>query len=108
MDNKNISQIALERIKGEGIKPISRIVFSTKRVLFWVAVAVALVVSALAFSLILSALFNNDWDLYNKFGFSFILRTLPYFWFISLVVFIILGEFYYRKNINKNFKDYET
>ncbi|MEI7688646.1 MAG: hypothetical protein WCI91_00495 [Candidatus Nomurabacteria bacterium] len=97
MENKNISQIVLERIKGEGIKPISKKVFNIKRVLFWLAVAFSLVISALAFSLILSALFNNDWDLYGKFGFSFILKTLPYFWLVSLLVFIILGEFYYRK-----------
>lgn len=99
MENKNISQIALERIKGEGIKPISRKIFSIKRVLFWLAVALSLVVTALAFSLILSALFNNDWDLYNKLGFNFILKTLPYFWFLSLIIFIILGEYYYRKTL---------
>ena len=28
MENKNISQIVLERIKGEGIKPISKKVFN--------------------------------------------------------------------------------
>ena len=99
MENKNISQIALERIKGEGIKPISRNVFNVKRVLFWLMVAISLVITALAFSLILSALFNDDWDLYGKLGFNFILRTLPYFWFVSLIVFIILGEFYYRKTL---------
>ena len=99
MENKNISQIALERIKEQGIKPISRNVFSIKKVLFWALVSVALVVSALTFSLILSSIFNNDWDLYGKFGFNFILKTLPYFWFVSLAVFIIFGEYYYRKTL---------
>ncbi len=99
MENKNISQIAFERIKGEGIKPISRKVFSVKRVLFWVVVISSLIVGAFTFSLILSALFNNDWDLYNRFGFNFILKTLPYFWFVSLIIFTILGEYYYRKTL---------
>ena len=99
MENKNISQIALERIKVEGIKPISSKVFSIKRVLFWVVVIISLIIGAFTFSLILSALFNNDWDLYNRFGFNFILKTLPYFWFISLILFIILGEYYYRKTL---------
>jgi hypothetical protein len=99
MENKNISQIALERIKGEGIKPISRKIFSIKRVLFWVVVVFSLIIGAFTFSLILSALFNNDWDLYNKIGFIFIFKTLPYFWLISLFIFTILGEYYYRKTL---------
>lgn len=99
MENKDISQIAFARIKGEGIKPISRQVFSIKRVLIIFIVIISLVIGALAFSLILSALFNNDWDLYNKFGLNFILRTLPYFWFMSLIIFTILGEYYYRKTL---------
>ena len=99
MENKNISQIVLERIKGEGLKPISKNIFSVKRVFFWVAVALSLIIGAFTFSLVLSSLFNNDWDLYNKFGFRFIFRTLPYFWFISLCVFVVLGEYYYRKTL---------
>jgi hypothetical protein len=99
MENKNISQIALERIKEEGIKPLSRKIFSIKRVLFWVAVAISLIVGAFTFALVLSGFFNNDWDLYNKYGFNFILKTLPYFWLISLGVFTVLGEFYYRKTL---------
>lgn len=97
MENKNISQIVQERIREEGIKPISRKVFSIKRVLFWVAVASSFVVGAFAFSLILSALFNNDWDLYNKFGFNFIFKTIPYFWLVFLLIFTLLGEFYYKQ-----------
>ena len=99
MENKNISQIVLERIKGEGIKPMSRNIFYLKRILFWLAVVVSLIIGAFAFSLVLSGLFNNDWDLYDKFGFNFVLRTLPYFWFISFVLFTFLGEFYYRKTL---------
>lgn len=99
MENKNISQIALERIKEEGIKPLSRKIFSIKRVLFWVAVLTSLIVGAFIFALVLSGFFNNDWYLYNKLGFGFILKTLPYFWLISLAVFTILGEYYYRKTL---------
>jgi len=99
MENKNISQIALERIKYEGIKPISRNVFSIKRVLFWSLVAISFIVGAFVFSISLSTLFNNDWYLYNRFGLNFIFKTLPYFWIISLAVFTILGEFYYRKTL---------
>lgn len=97
MENKNISQIALERIKGEGIKPISRNVFSIKRVLFWTAVGFSFIVGSFSFSLALHSLLNNDWDLYDRFGFNFVFKTLPYFWLLALLAFTILGEFYYRK-----------
>lgn len=99
MENKDISKIALERIKEGGIKPISRNIFNIKRVLFWALIFITLVVSALTFSLVLSNLFNNDWDLYDKYGFNFILKTLPYFWFVAFIIFIILGEYYYRKTL---------
>lgn len=100
MENKNISQIVLERIKGEGLKPISKSVFSVRRVLFWTAVTISLIVGAFTFLLVLSSLFNNDWDLYDKFGLSFVFKTLPYFWIVSLIVFVILGEYYYRKTLH--------
>jgi len=99
MENKNISQIVQERIKEEGIKPISRKVFSIKRVAFWVIVFSSLLVGAFTFSLALSSLLNNDWDLYNKFGLNFVFKTLPYFWLLSLALFTILGEYYYRKTL---------
>lgn len=99
MENKSISQIALEKIKEDKIVPISKNIFSIKRVLFWVAVATSFIVGAITFSLVLSALFNNDWDLYNKLGFSFVFKTLPYFWLASLLIFTFLGEFYYRKTL---------
>lgn len=99
MENKNISQIAMDRIKENRIVPISRSIFSIKRVLFWVVVATSFIVGAFIFSFVLYALFNNDWYLYDKLGLSLVFRTLPYFWILSLVVFIILGEFYYRKTL---------
>ncbi|MFA6355008.1 MAG: hypothetical protein WCW65_01105 [Candidatus Paceibacterota bacterium] len=100
MENKNISQIVLERIKMEGLKPISKSIFSIKRVIFWTLVTISLIVGAFTFSLVLFSLFNNDWDLYTKFGLNFILKTLPYFWIISLIIFIVLGEYYYRKTLH--------
>jgi hypothetical protein len=99
MDNQDISQIALERIKESGIKPISKNIFNLKRVIFWSFVGAALIVGIVSFSVTLSLLFNNDWDLYNKFGFNFIFKTLPYFWFICLMIFALLCEFYYRKTL---------
>lgn len=97
MENKDISQIVLEKIKESGIKPISRKVFNFKRVLFWSLAGFSVVIGIVSFSVVLSILFNNDWYLYNKLGPSFILKSLPYFWFLFLLIFTVLGEFYYRK-----------
>jgi hypothetical protein len=99
MENKNISQIALEKIKESGIKPISKNVFNLRKVLFWSFVGFAVLVGTVSFAITLSILFSNDWYLYNKFGFGFILKSLPYFWLVCLLLFTLLGEFYYRKTL---------
>jgi len=96
-ENKDISQIALQRIRESGIKPISKSVFNIKRVLFWALVGFSIIVGAISFSVILSILYNNDWDLFNEFGFGFIFKTLPYFWFVFIILLTIFGEFYYRR-----------
>lgn len=99
MENKDISQIALEKIKELGIKPISKKVFNLKKVLFWSLVGFSVVVGAVSFSVTLFILCNNDWYLFNQFGFGFVLKTLPYFWAIFLALLAIVGEFYYRRTL---------
>lgn len=99
MENKDISQITLNKIKEQGIKPISRSIFNVKRICFWVIVGLSFVLGSFFIAFILSAIFKNDWDLYNRFGFNFIFKTIPYFWLASLVIFSVLGEFYYRKTL---------
>jgi hypothetical protein len=97
MEDKDISQIAFERIKESGIKPISKNVFNLKRVIFWSLAGFSVLIGVVSFAVTLYILFNNDWYLYNKFGPSFILKSLPYFWVLCLLVFTILGDYYYRK-----------
>ena len=97
MENKDIRQIVLQKIKESGIKPISKNVFNLKKVLFWSLVGFSIIIGAVSFSVILSMLFNNEWYLFGKLGLSFIFRTMPYFWFVFLAIFTILGDFYYRK-----------
>ncbi len=97
MENKDISQMALQKIKESGIKPISRNVFNFKRVIFWSLVSFSIMVGVISFAVVLSILFTNDWYLYNKLGFGFIFKSLPYFWVLALIVFTILGDFYYRR-----------
>lgn len=95
--SKNISQITLDKIIKDGSKPISKNFFYFKKILFWFLVGFSILIGSISFAIALSFLVNNDWNLYERFGFSFILKTLPYFWFVCLAAFIILGEFYYKK-----------
>jgi len=95
--NKNISEIVLNKIKDTGSKPTSKYVFYFKKYLFWILVGLSIIIGSISFAISLSFLINNDWNLYGRFGFPFILRTLPYFWFACLAVFIILGEYLYKK-----------
>lgn len=97
MENKDISQMALQKIKENGIKPISKNIFNFKRIFFWSLVSFSIIVGILAFAIVLSILFTHDWYLYNKLGFAFIFKSLPYFWFGLLIIFILLGDFYYKK-----------
>jgi hypothetical protein len=99
MTTKDISQIALDIIKESGKKPVSKNVFNLKKFLFWFFVSISVIIGAIAFSIIIALLIDNDWNLYGKFGFNFILKTLPYFWFLCLMLFVILGEYYYRKTL---------
>ena len=96
-ENKDISKIAFEKIREKGIKPISKNIFNLKRVLIWSFAGFAVLIGIVSFAVTLSNLSNNDWFLVDKFGYSFIFQSLPYFWFFCLVVFATLGEYYYRK-----------
>jgi hypothetical protein len=99
MENKDISQIALEKIRESGIKPIPRSIFDIKKFLFWFLVSISIIIGAISFSIILSLLVDNDWVLFNKLGFNFILKTIPYFWIICLAIFTVLAKYYYRKTL---------
>lgn len=97
MENKDISQMALQKIKEGGIKPIPKNFFNFKRVIFWSLVFFSIIVGIVSFAILLSILFTNDWYLYNKLGLGFIFKSLPYFWVLALILFTILGDFYYRR-----------
>jgi len=84
--NKSAEKI-ISQIKREGIKPTSRWRFVVKDSFFWVAFTLSVVVGAMAVSIILNTLLNNDWDIYMELSgnlVQFIVITLPYFWLILL------------------------
>ena len=97
MTNKDISKIVLEEIRSQGIVPVAKPLEDLRKGALWVFLIGAVLVGALSFSVILFFLISDTWDIYRSLGTWFILRMLPYFWFLMLGVVLVLGKYVYRK-----------
>ena len=95
--HKDISETVLREIQKKGIAPASRWHERIGKALFWVLAFLSLAVGMLSFSVILFFVLNDTLDFYNQLGLLFVLRALPYFWFIALGAFVFIGKYYYRK-----------
>lgn len=96
---KDLSQIALDKIKKKNIEPCPRWRFVLKNYSWWLAGVVFIFVGGLGSSVVFYMLINNDWDIYQKVGtslISFALITMPYFWLVFLVLFIFLADYYLK------------
>ncbi|MEA2112540.1 MAG: hypothetical protein U9P50_01035 [Patescibacteria group bacterium] len=94
MKENKLAEKIINKIKNEGVKPISRWKFVMKDSLFWGAFMASILIGGMAVSIILNTLLNNDWDLYMQLsgGLSkFIVITLPYFWLILLGIFVVIA-----------------
>lgn len=97
--NKQIKQIgesALEIIKQKKISPKSKWQCLLYGRMAWALSLVFIVIGALAFSVVIYMVKNNDWDMYSHLGDSlveFIIVTLPYFWIVLLILLICLAFF---------------
>lgn len=63
----------------------------------WSGATFALLVGALAFAVLLYLHSDDTLELYGRGGTLFVLQNLPYFWFVALVAFFLVGERYYRR-----------
>ena len=93
MDN---SKKIIEKIKAENIQPIPRWKFVLKNVSVWTAFGIAVLLGALAFSVVLFSIQQSEFDLLSHMSHSrleFFLGLLPFFWIISLVAFLVLAIF---------------
>lgn len=104
MEEKNISQEVLDKIKE--VKPKPRWHFLLKNYFVWLLACLALIISSLSFAAVLYMLIDNDWDVYSRISGSlleFIFVTFPYFWLLFLGIFIFV--FYYNfRHTNKGYK----
>lgn len=95
----------LKNIKDRKIKPTSRWKILLKDYLFWFLFLFVTLVGALAISVIIFIIRDNDWDIYNylnKSLFGYVLFLIPYFW---LVILFFLGYLAYfnLKNTRKGY-----
>ena len=99
MEDKNICDEVFEKIKASHIKPKPRWECLLKNYIFWGLFVLSLIVGALAVSVIIFMVQNDDWDLHEKLSgdlLNFIFATLPYFWLIVMVAFITIADYYIR------------
>lgn len=91
-----LSDQLLQKIKENQFRPIPRWYFFTKNVVFWGFFIVATILGALAFSVILFAVQQTDFQLLSHLSHSpieLVLGILPLIWLVSLVVFLVLSMY---------------
>jgi hypothetical protein len=92
MQEYNLSEKILDKIKEKKIQPTAKWFFWLKDSVVWFLVIISLIIGGLATSVILFLFEYNEWDLYDKIApniWAFILLSLPYFWLVILLIFVI-------------------
>jgi hypothetical protein len=96
---EDLSQKVLNKIKEENLCPTPRWQFLCKNWFVWILGVLALLIGALATSVVMFMILNNEWDLATYVSSSralFVASTLPYAWIILLVAFIFLADYQIR------------
>ena len=89
----------LEKIKENGIKPKPKWIFIFKNLFLWILVPIFIVFGGISFSIIFYMFVSSDWDLQSRVGasfFEFVLKTMPYFWIIILIIFLLVLYFDFK------------
>jgi hypothetical protein len=80
----------LDKIKEERLAPEPRWKFLLRAYLPWALFGLFIIIGAIAVSVAIFIITDHDWDIYGRLQKSFLeylLISLPYFWFVFLVVF---------------------
>lgn len=96
--NDKASEI-LKNIEEKKIKPKSRWIFLVKDYLIWILFGLTSLFGAIAISVIIFVINDNDWDIYkylSKSVWSYFLILMPYFWIIALGLFSFLAYLNYK------------
>lgn len=90
----HFSERVFERIKDEHVRPRPRWEFLLKNYFFWALGVLAVVFGALAVAAMLFEITNVEWGAGIASGSSltaFLFEALPFFWAITLALFILIG-----------------
>ena len=96
----------IEKMKQMNIKPKPSWHFTAKGIFFWIVFIVSVILGALAFSIVLFSIQQTDFDLIAHMShsrFEFILGLVPFFWIISLIIFLVTAMIGI-KNSKKGYK----
>ncbi|MFA5024762.1 MAG: hypothetical protein WC523_07495 [Patescibacteria group bacterium] len=106
MNPQEFDQKLVEKIKEANISPKPRWYFLLKNYVIWAAGILALLVGAVAVSVIIYLWRYNGWETRvetHKSLWEFFLLTLPYFWIIFLGIFIFI-LYYNLKHTKKGYR----
>jgi len=104
--NNKFEQSLLNKIKAKKIIPKPKWHFLLKDYVVLATGFISIMVGGLAFSVIIYLVKYNDWDIHSQVSDSilgFILISLPYFWLILLIIFILI-IFYNIKHTKKGYR----
>ncbi|MBT3419529.1 MAG: hypothetical protein HN726_00455 [Candidatus Magasanikbacteria bacterium] len=95
----DIANKILDTIEKEHITPVPKWKCMVHSYGIWVMAGVFLILSSFAAAILVEMIVDNDWDVYSDINgsfISFVIETLPYVWFISLVVLYLLFRYTFR------------
>ncbi|MHA1697075.1 MAG: hypothetical protein ACTSUG_17620 [Candidatus Helarchaeota archaeon] len=86
----------LKKIKINKIEPKSKWIFIIKNIIIWIVGILSLIISSLSVSVIIYIIENNDYlffKLAHPSPFKLIMASLPYFWILGMVIFVIIFRY---------------
>ncbi|MEZ4920984.1 MAG: hypothetical protein R2792_17920 [Saprospiraceae bacterium] len=95
------SKEIIDKIKRDHIQPRPRWHFLLKDTLIWLACGIGIFIGAAAFSVILFAIQQTDFELTTHLShsrFELVLGLLPFIWIIALIVFLLIAIFSLQKS----------
>lgn len=96
----NSSENFISRIKEENIKPIPRWRYSLRNMILWLTFLLSVILGALAFSIILFAIQQIEFNLIKHMTHSRMemwLGLLPFLWIITMLLFLLVSIFGLKK-----------
>jgi len=101
----DLSKKVLDKITHDKITPKPRYTFLVKNYLVWAGSGLAIFLGMQAVAIMIYLVKSQDWDIYGSVGSrgEFLILSIPYFWIISLALFIFLA-YYNIKHTKSGYK----